>query len=232
MTTRVKSWVLLALLFACAVALAENSQVIYLKDGSTIRGDVVGQDTAKLVVETQYGQLEVPKANVLRVEYAPSLGAQPQTPLPGFVPGQAQSELYHAKPKKEPCLGCFFAWLIPGAGMVYVEEYGWAAGYFLVGMSLAVWTAVEVSRAGPYGSPDYTPLLILAPIRLIEYVHTYVTLDAYNKRYGWACDFEPATQMASVEYRFAPCRDRFQTALALSCPAEDAQTRLGVKVRF
>ncbi len=223
---------LLTLLILSTAALAQEVQVIYLKDGSTIRGNVVHQDATMLLVETDYGKLEVPKANVLRVEYATGGAVQPQTAFPGAAPEQMQASQFHVKPKKEPCLGCFFAWLIPGAGMVYAEEYGWAAGYFCVGMPLMIWTAVEIAEAGPYGSPDLPPLLILAPFRLIEYVHTYASLNAYNKRYGWAFDFDRATQSAYAEYRFAPYHDRLQTALALDCPAGEASARVGLKVRF
>lgn len=233
MSHNARTWGLLVLLILCTAAAAQSLQVIYLKDGSTIRGNVVDQDANTLLVETEYGKLEVPKANVLRIEYATSVVTpQPQTTLPGVMPGQTAAGQFHAKPKKEPCLGCFFSWLIPGAGMLYAEEGGWAAGYFFVGVPLMIWTYVEVSEAGPYGEPDYTPLLILVPIRIVEYIHTYAVIDGYNKRYGWAANYDRAVRTASIEYRFAPIDNEVQPALALDFPADRNEVRAGIKVRF
>lgn len=233
MSHNVRTLGLLALLVLCTAAAAQSLQVIYLKDGSTIRGSVVDQDANTLLVETEYGKLEVPKANVLRIEYATSVVTpQPQPTLPGVMPEQALTNQFHAKPKKEPCLGCLFSWLIPGSGMLYAGEGGWAAGYFFVGVPLMIWTSVEVSKAGPYGSPDYTPLLILVPVRIIEYIHTYAVINGYNKRYGWAANYDRALRTAGIEYRFAPIGNDVQPALALDFPANRNEVKAGIKVRF
>lgn len=46
----------------------ETDQVFYLKDGSTIQGKIIAQDDSTLVVETQFGTLEIRKSAVVRQE--------------------------------------------------------------------------------------------------------------------------------------------------------------------
>lgn len=48
---------------------AATAEVIYLKDGSTIKGEVVSSTTDSLDVRTSYGMLRIGKDNVLRIEF-------------------------------------------------------------------------------------------------------------------------------------------------------------------
>lgn len=53
-------------------------KTVYLKDGTTIQGKIVAQDDSTLVLETQYGTLEIRRANILRQELAKQLRAKPK----------------------------------------------------------------------------------------------------------------------------------------------------------
>lgn len=219
--------VVLVLALLATWALAEGLQVIYLENGSSVRGIIVREGPDTFYVETGYGQLGIPKTSVLRIDYAQSAGQfSPATQVEGADWGRSSG----AKSKKEPCLGCLFTWLVPGGGMLYAEQYAWAAGYFFVGTPLAVWYAVEAT-SDPYDI-DYTPLFILAPIRIVEYVHTYVVIQNHNKKYGWAFNWDKHQRTAGLEYRFSPIGTDMQPALALDFPADRPEVKVGVKLWF
>lgn len=66
--------VLFALFFVGCLSISAYGQnereIIYLKDGSTILGNVIAQDDSTLVVETAYGILEIRKVRVVKRESA------------------------------------------------------------------------------------------------------------------------------------------------------------------
>jgi opacity protein-like surface antigen len=53
-------------------------KTVYLKDGTTIQGKIVAQDDSTLVLETQYGTLEIRRTSILREELAKQLPAKPK----------------------------------------------------------------------------------------------------------------------------------------------------------
>jgi hypothetical protein len=69
----IKAVILLVLVITFTGVFAQESQTIYLKDGTSVKGKVVNQDATNLLVETSYGTLEIPKANVLRIDYGKEL---------------------------------------------------------------------------------------------------------------------------------------------------------------
>jgi opacity protein-like surface antigen len=71
----VSGFFLLLIVFASAQT---DIKTIYLKDGTTIQGKIVAQDDSTLVLETQYGTLEIRKANILRQELAKQLLPKPK----------------------------------------------------------------------------------------------------------------------------------------------------------
>jgi hypothetical protein len=64
---------LLALVITFTGVFAQDQQTIYLKDGTSVKGKIVNQDSNNLLVETSYGTLEIPKVNVLRIDYGREL---------------------------------------------------------------------------------------------------------------------------------------------------------------
>ncbi|MCX7785754.1 MAG: hypothetical protein N2201_05975 [candidate division WOR-3 bacterium] len=60
---------LLILMISFTHVVAQNIQTIYLKDGTSIKGIVIDQDTANLIVETNFGKVEIRKTNILKIEY-------------------------------------------------------------------------------------------------------------------------------------------------------------------
>ncbi|MCX6844305.1 MAG: hypothetical protein NTX53_18755 [candidate division WOR-3 bacterium] len=85
--TRVCSTALLLLALLPVIAFGQSQQVIHLKDGSFVKGEVVSQDSSKLLVRTEYGNLEIPKANVLRID-----SIEAPKPVPPSAETQTQRE--------------------------------------------------------------------------------------------------------------------------------------------
>jgi opacity protein-like surface antigen len=71
----------LLLLGICSSTLFGQTEVntIHLRDGTIIQGRILAQDDSTLVVETQYGTLEIRRTSILREELAKQL---PTTPKP------------------------------------------------------------------------------------------------------------------------------------------------------
>ncbi|MCX6844310.1 MAG: hypothetical protein NTX53_18780 [candidate division WOR-3 bacterium] len=67
--TRSFSIAVLLLAVLSMTAFGQSQQVIQLKDGSSVKGEVINQDETKLLVRTEYGTLEIPKTNVLSIGY-------------------------------------------------------------------------------------------------------------------------------------------------------------------
>lgn len=207
--------------------LAEGFQVVYLANGTSIRGIVVREGPDTLYVETGCGRLGIPRSRVLGIDYAQGIGQlSPGTQVGGPYCGISSD----AKPKNT-CLGCLFSLLVPGAGMLYAEQYAWAAGYFLFCTPLTVWYAVEATSGT--GDRNHPPILaILVPIRILEYLHTYVAVQSYNEKYGWAFNWDKHQRTAGVEYRFSPIGTDMQPALALDFSVDRPEFRAGVKLWF
>lgn len=53
---------------------------MHLKDGSRVKGTVVKQDRKLLTIESSVGKLEIPLANIERVEYGKDAGKAPAAP--------------------------------------------------------------------------------------------------------------------------------------------------------
>jgi len=92
--TRACVTVLLLLALPPLVAFGQSQQVIQLKDGSSVKGEVINQDETKLLVRTEYGTLEIPKANVLSIGYGeatkPAIETT-QNPMPAALMSPSQS---------------------------------------------------------------------------------------------------------------------------------------------
>ena len=58
---------ILAILVIPILALGE---VIYLKDGTSIKGKIVEVESDTLVVDTDYGRVRIPKDKILRIDYS------------------------------------------------------------------------------------------------------------------------------------------------------------------
>ncbi|MCX6844309.1 MAG: hypothetical protein NTX53_18775 [candidate division WOR-3 bacterium] len=92
---RTCSTALLLLALLPVIAFGQSQQVIHLKDGSTVNGEVINQDEIKLLVRTEYGTLEIPKANVLKMDFG-------ETPKPESVQTQTQTQPAPTSPQQLP----------------------------------------------------------------------------------------------------------------------------------
>ncbi len=139
----------------------------------------------------------------------------------------------YAQSKKEPCVGCLFSWLIPGAGMFYAQEYKWGAVYLAVNGSLMVWSLAEQLRASSnYEDMNLTPLALLVPLRIIEYVHTWSAVKNYNKNYGFSIRYNPTDATTGLTYDFFKAYNPSIPTMTLAI-ADDCKTvKFGAEIRF
>jgi opacity protein-like surface antigen len=79
-TAKHLSFVFVFFLLPISLALGQTDvRTVYLKDGTTIQGKIVAQDDSTLVLETQYGTLEIRRTSILREELAKELLPKPKT---------------------------------------------------------------------------------------------------------------------------------------------------------
>lgn len=81
------------------VALAAG-QVVHLKDGTILRGEVVAQKDGVMTFRTSIGIVSVPEASIARVEYADAPPAVTPTPAP--TPTSTPLDVWGASPAKSP----------------------------------------------------------------------------------------------------------------------------------
>ncbi|MCX6844304.1 MAG: hypothetical protein NTX53_18750 [candidate division WOR-3 bacterium] len=77
--TRIRSTALLLLALLPVTVFGQPQQVIQLKNGSSVKGEIINQDETKLLVRTEYGTLEIPKTNVLSIGYGEALTPATET---------------------------------------------------------------------------------------------------------------------------------------------------------
>lgn len=66
-----------------AVAFAE--QIVHLKDGSTLRGEMVSKKDGVVTFKTSIGVIDVPEASIVRIEYSGAAPTATATPAPQTV---------------------------------------------------------------------------------------------------------------------------------------------------
>ena len=78
-----------AFLIVCALSSITGlalAEVVYLNNGDILHGELVGANNTQVTLKTAYGELEIPKKDILRIDYqggeAPSPPAPPQEDTP------------------------------------------------------------------------------------------------------------------------------------------------------
>ena len=218
----VRTVVLLLALGLTTATIAQNtpveSDVVFLKNGQAVVGRILElkPDSFVRIVAANGVSQTFSMSEVDRIEKWQKSGSSP------VAPGVT---------KKEPCLGCLFSWVIPGSGMLYAEDYAWAAVYFCVNTPLMVWATVENLRGlnQPGYEFNWTPLVLLMPLRLIEYGHTLAVIDSRNKKAGFTLNLTQPGTLASLEYGLPSARALNDPRIELVSSADGRTVRLGLK---
>lgn len=78
----------ITMLVILAIPILALGEVIYLKDGTSIRGKITDVRSDTLYVDTEYGRVRIPKSKVLRIDYSEA-GDQPAPPRPDTLQHQS-----------------------------------------------------------------------------------------------------------------------------------------------
>lgn len=113
-----KQSVLIVILFCATSLFGQNKQeVVHLKNGSVVKGAVVGEINDSIAVQAADGSLFILATSDITqredVPLAQQMAAATSTQI------DAQSQVVYVKQKKEPGLAGFLSFLIPGIGQFY-----------------------------------------------------------------------------------------------------------------
>ena len=189
--------VMLVLFFACA---ASHADVLHLKDGSRIKGEVTQMDESEVKITLPYGTLAVKRADVVRIDLGEE-GAGPA--VPGLPTGRTEEEKIQApeaetepdssqslglppepaerKERKSPSSAAMLA-VIPGGGYAYLERWDLALG--AAGLELGL-TALGMSLVSDEGegknSTGYVVLGFLGLLKVAEILDSRDRAEEWNR---------------------------------------------------
>jgi len=160
----------LALLLWDGLSANQQAQRILLKDGTAVVGRVVGQDENKLIVETDYGRLEIPSTNVASVEFVLNAAPNVETRPIGAPDANARPTRYASGVGSG----------LVGGSVGFARSSGALHGeYPHVYVSCAPSCAVFVSRSVALGA-DISLGLGSGSYRYYDYSHGYDTVVTYT----------------------------------------------------
>jgi opacity protein-like surface antigen len=89
---------LMTLLLACSISQAVNAAVVYLRDGSQVRGTIVSATAGEIEVYTQSGTQSISTDRISRIDYADEAPAVvPPPPSPESVPPPPQAQRWNLR---------------------------------------------------------------------------------------------------------------------------------------
>ena len=130
-----KLCVLIGILFCATSLLGQNKQeVVHLKNGSIVKGTVVGEVTDSIALQTADGSLfifatsevaERTKETATSLAHSVNRPSVVQKPMPLQADGGVQ--YVYIQPEKSPALAGILSYLFPGAGQFYYgnDNLGW-----------------------------------------------------------------------------------------------------------
>ena len=152
--------------------------VIYLKDGSILRGTIIEQIPGKsLKIQMRDGNVFVYDIDkVERMTREPTVGGQKL-----------------AVHRKSPVVACALSLFIPGAGQAYNDEWGKGAIHFVVGGVLAFPVGLAASYGGPGGAANIlvgVGALIVLGVRVWSIIDAPISANRINKQAQFAHLFQ------------------------------------------
>jgi len=176
---------------ACLFSLFVFSQnktvdVVYLKNGSILRGDIVEQVIGQsLKIKTLDGNVWVFKSEdvdrVVKEEVVQTKVTQEQVivePAPAYPPQRQSNYQGYYTSRKDPVLACILSVLVPGVGQIYNGQVGKGIGMMAGTYGALLLAAVSVGDSyGDYYNNSYSSSnsnYQLAGISLLAMVGFYV----------------------------------------------------------
>lgn len=125
---RIATYGLVSSLVFCPLSrvLAES---VLLKDGSIIQGTITSQDDQELRIKTDYGELNVNKEKVKRIDYEKEQSINPK-------PERAEPKISYVVSvrEKSSAVAGLLSLLIPGGGQFYNGQNGKGTGFLIAGL--------------------------------------------------------------------------------------------------
>ena len=204
-----------------------SADVIHLKDGGSIEGEVLSMDESELKVRLPYGMLAVNRADVSRID----LGEDVEPPAPkepdetGDEKGGEKTakpeiaeepvlslELPPSMPKpetmKNPRSAAMLA-VIPGGGYAYLKRWDLAlaavgAEVALAGLGMSMASDEDQGKS----STGYILLGFAGLLKVAEILDCHDRAVQWNKRLDSGLDAEPLGSSSSIPHsgKIAPCR--------------------------
>jgi hypothetical protein len=177
------------------------ADVLYLKDGSKVRGEVASMDESEVKVILSYGTLTVKRTDVLRIDLAEGGEPMLKPPLPEEKSEEEPEEIQELQPEGEPELGLELATdmtqpkkrkspnraamlaVVPGAGYAYLGR--WDLALAAAGIELGL-GALAISLASDEGegssSTGYVIFGFLGLLKVAEVFDSHGRAVEWNRR--------------------------------------------------
>jgi len=190
--------VLLALLFLAGSALsaAELRDVVYLKNGSVVRGIIVEQIPNKTL------KIQTADSSVFVLKFGEIERIAKEATVAETKP-RADARAARYRPYKEPVLAGVMSFFVPGTGQFYNGQWMQGAAHIAVAGASAAWT---IFRIGPYKEHMRTEMYVGAAVYGLNLV--LATVDAplsairLNRAHGYV-GFKH--QLGVRQATLAPC---------------------------
>jgi hypothetical protein len=201
-----------------------RADVIHLKDGKSIEGDVLSLDETEVRVLLPYGRLTVARADVLRIDFG-ELQVEPEkeegiktepiepeeekveTPVEPTMEGEEPpAQLQVGKERKNPTTAAALA-VLPGGGYAYLDRWDLAVAAAGLEVGLLGWGMSLVNQEDEGNrSTGYVVLGFIGLLKVAEIFDSYDRALEWNKALGLALDTKDGSFRLGV--RASLLRDR------------------------
>ena len=184
-----------------------KAEIIYLIDGTTIRGKIIKQDNEELVVKSEFGELTIPKDKIVSIKYEKKLLKKDQREEASeYMLLKKETELNRlAGRKRMDLIGGLMAY-----GFTIVVASG---GDFLIGSAIPVvgpFINIGLIDEDDYHDPDDADrdralCLLSGAIQtgfLIDYLLTSNKEKRLKQKYKIGLIFQKNRSMICIKYKF------------------------------
>lgn len=201
--------ILLIFLFLLLLSSFCGADVIHLKDGEVIKGEVLAVDETEVEVLLPYGRLTVARTDVLRIDFGESQ-PEPQKEKPS-KPERIEPEAEVVEPalseepfvevaeprgRKRPATAAAFA-VLPGGGYAYLDRWDLAMAAAGIEIGLMGWGMSLAGEADEGNSS--TGYVLLGFVALLKAAEIF---DSYNRAVEWNRLLDADMDMQEGSIRF------------------------------
>jgi hypothetical protein len=165
-----------------------QNQIIHLKDGSIIKGNILNQNDSLLIIQTKYSEIKILKSDLKSVEYQSELNdIENKIQENDTKTGEAiKSTFGYFFKKKSPYLAASLSCLLPGLGQYYVGPYG--SGFtrstnirgVLYTLSYGFGIVLVLINSGEETGDQEDALAICGAVSLLSFIDSIFSVNGYN----------------------------------------------------